>query len=115
MIAYGSLYNSLPMSIFDTNRYLLGEGNSKIREIENTLACSIAIDQSLPQHYRFIITDQNLTIMNLALVQIEALVKQTQYQYLIAFASNIGISLRSSIHRMGAVQAYQANNKRVSR
>jgi len=50
--------------------------------------------------------------MNLALVQIEALVKQTQYQYLIAFASNIGISLRSSIHRMGAVQAYQANNKR---
>jgi hypothetical protein len=25
MVAYGSLYNSLPKSIFDAHRYLLGE------------------------------------------------------------------------------------------
>ncbi|CAF4547218.1 unnamed protein product, partial [Rotaria sp. Silwood2] len=54
--AYGCIYNILPISIFDTNRYLLGEENSKIKEIENILGCSIVVDQISQTQYSFTIS-----------------------------------------------------------
>jgi hypothetical protein len=58
------------------------------------------------------------TTSRLFVVQIEALMKQAQYQYLLAFASTIRPSLTKPIHRMAAAEACvfsnRKNNKRVS-
>ncbi|CAF3825674.1 unnamed protein product [Rotaria sp. Silwood1] len=84
-IVYGCLYNSLPTSIFDTNRYLLGEENFKIKEIEKLCEVSITVDQSAPNLYRFLISDIQTSGNALAMTLLEGLVKQTQYQYLLTF------------------------------
>ncbi|CAF1347121.1 unnamed protein product [Rotaria sordida] len=82
---YGCLYNSLPTSIFDTNRYLLGEENFKIKEIEKLCEVSITVDQSAPNLYRFLISKTFTTGNALAIALLEGLVKQAQYQYLLTF------------------------------
>ncbi|CAF5193311.1 unnamed protein product, partial [Rotaria magnacalcarata] len=55
LIVYGSLFNSLPSDIFDTERYLLGQRNCNIKKIRNSLACSISIDSSMTRRHCFII------------------------------------------------------------
>ncbi|CAF1183177.1 unnamed protein product [Rotaria sordida] len=103
-IVYGCLYNSLPTSIFDTNRYLLGEENFKIKEIEKLCEVSITVDQSAPNLYRFLISKANATNNLLAMALLEGLVKQAQYQYLLTFpfyhrSAVIGFDIPTDYHK----------------
>ena len=50
--------------------------------------------------------------MKLATVQIQALVRQAQYQYIIAFANKIGQSLVGPIERL-TTRKYLNNNKDI--
>ncbi|CAF3725529.1 unnamed protein product [Rotaria sordida] len=101
IIVSASLYNSLSILRFHTNQYLLGVGNNKIIDIENLLGISITIDQSLPNFYRFLTpSNKDTTITNLFTVLIKTLVKQAQYQYLIAFTFRHAPSIVRSVIRM---------------
>ncbi|CAF0885727.1 unnamed protein product [Rotaria sordida] len=93
VIVFGSLFNSLPNDIFDTERYLLGQRNCNIKKIRNSLACSISVDQSMPHRYRFTIYHEKQTIMDLAAVQIQSLVRQAQNHYIMIYATKIGRTL----------------------
>ncbi|CAF0860432.1 unnamed protein product [Adineta steineri] len=100
MVTFGSLFNSLPSTIFETERHLLGQRNCNIKKIRNTLGCSIDVDQPMSQRYRFRIRHENEIVRNIAAVQIEALVRQAHDQYLIAFAMSIGRTLVGPMERI---------------
>jgi len=51
--------------------------------------------------------------MNLAVIQIQALVRQAQNQYIIAFATKIGRSLIGPIERMETCESFN-KNKNIS-
>ncbi|CAF5000396.1 unnamed protein product, partial [Rotaria sp. Silwood1] len=93
VIVFGSLFNSLPPDIFDTERYLLGERNCNIEKIKNSLACDISVNSLGAQRYSFIIRHNKKIIMELATIQIQALVQQAHQQYLISYANKIGQDL----------------------
>ncbi|CAF1621323.1 unnamed protein product [Adineta ricciae] len=99
MLVYGSLYNSLPDETFEIDRYLLGQRNSHIKRIRHTLECAIDVERLSSYRYRFAIRHEKQSIMNLAAIQIQALVRQAQDQYIIAFATSIGRSLSGSSER----------------
>ncbi|CAF1524032.1 unnamed protein product, partial [Adineta steineri] len=126
VIVFGSLFNSLPSTIFETDRHLLGQRNCNIKKIRNILGCSIDVDQPMTQRYRFRIRHVNRTVMDVAAIQIQALVRQAQDQYLIAFAMSIGRTLVDPTERIGTststsvnppnyplFTSFQSNNKRV--
>ncbi|CAF4879811.1 unnamed protein product [Rotaria sp. Silwood1] len=100
VIVHGSLFNSLPIEMFDIERYLLGQRNCNIKKIRNSLTCSISVDPSMAPRYRFVIYHENQTIMDLAAIQIQALVKQAQYHYLMTYATKIGRTLIGPMEKM---------------
>lgn len=137
MIIYGSIYNSLPTTLFDTQRTLLGQGvrvglipsiasysfsfidirTVKLRRSEihwrvrfllmnqfhndTVLTSSKFIQWSISGfHIRISCSHQQQVIMDLAVIQIQALVKQTQSQYLMAFALKIGRRLIGPAEQM---------------
>ncbi|CAF1621300.1 unnamed protein product [Adineta ricciae] len=104
MLVYGSLYNSLPDETFEIDRYLLGQRNSHIKRIRHTLECAIDVERLSSYRYRFTIRHEKQSIMNLAAIQIQALVRQAQDQYIIAFATSIGRSLSGSSERSDVME-----------
>ncbi|CAF3903737.1 unnamed protein product [Rotaria sp. Silwood2] len=100
VIVFGSLFNSLPSDIFDTERYLLGQRNCNVKKIRNSLTCSISVDQLTTHRYRFTIFHEKQTIMDLAAIEIQALVKQTQNHYIMGYATKIGRTLIGPIEQM---------------
>ncbi|CAF0899936.1 unnamed protein product [Adineta ricciae] len=109
MLVYGSLYNSLPDETFEIDRYLLGQRNSHIKRIRHTLECAIDVERLSSYRYRFTIRHEKQSIMNLAAIQIQALVRQAQDQYIIAFATSIGRSLSGSSERSDVMETSSSN------
>ncbi|CAF3390409.1 unnamed protein product [Rotaria socialis] len=105
LIVYGSLFNSLPSDMFDTERYLLGQRNCNIKKIRNSLACSISIDSSMARRHCFIIYHEKQTIMDLAAIELQALVRQAQNHYIMCYATKIGRTLIGPIERMETMES----------
>ncbi|CAF4443266.1 unnamed protein product [Rotaria sp. Silwood2] len=84
-----SLFNSLPMDIFNPDLHILGP---------QSLACSIIVesltgtmvDSSIAYRYRFPIYHEKQTTLNFAVMQIQALVHQAQHSYFMMYSIKIG-------------------------
>ncbi|CAF0719424.1 unnamed protein product [Adineta steineri] len=115
LFVFASLFNSLSTDVFSFELVLLGEQNCNIKQIEKTFNCSIVTDKLTPQRYRFTIRHKELVIMDLAAIHIQALVKQVQYQYIIAFAGTIKQSIErletSSSSSSLSLNSYKFSNK----
>ncbi|UJR28003.1 hypothetical protein I4U23_009261 [Adineta vaga] len=109
MIVFGSLYNSLPNETFEIDRNLLGQRNCNIKRLIHTLGCAINIEKLSSYRYRFIIKHEQHSVRNLAVIQIQALVRQAQDQYVIAFATSIGRSLTKSLEPLETMETSSSN------
>ncbi|CAF2501892.1 unnamed protein product [Rotaria sp. Silwood2] len=74
--------------------------NCNVKKIRNSLTCSISVDQLTTHRYRFTIFHEKQTIMDLAAIEIQALVKQTQNHYIMGYATKIGRTLIGPIEQM---------------
>ncbi|CAF3776305.1 unnamed protein product [Rotaria sp. Silwood1] len=95
---FGSLFNSLPMDIFNPDLHILGREYCNITKIKKSLACSIIVesltgtmvDSFMAYRYRFIIHNEKRTTLDFAVMQIQALVHQAQHSYFMMYSIKIG-------------------------
>ncbi|CAF3793681.1 unnamed protein product [Rotaria sp. Silwood1] len=98
---FGSLFNSLPMDIFNPDLHILGREYCNITKIKKSLACSIIVesltgtmvDSFMAYRYRFIIHNEKRTTLDFAVMQIQALVHQAQHSYFMMYSIKIGRTL----------------------
>ncbi|CAF4485882.1 unnamed protein product, partial [Rotaria sp. Silwood2] len=98
---FGSLFNSLPMDIFNPDLHILGPQYCNITKIKKSLACSIIVgsltgtmvDSSIAYRYHFTIYHEKQTTLNFAVMQIQALVHQAQHSYFMMYSIKIGRTL----------------------
>ncbi|CAF1598197.1 unnamed protein product [Rotaria sp. Silwood1] len=95
---FGSLFNSLPMDIFNPDLHILGREYCNITKIKKSLACSIIVESLtgtmvnsfMAYRYRFIIHNEKRTTLDFAVMQIQALVHQAQHSYFMMYSIKIG-------------------------